>query len=175
MKRVLVIDSEQTHRAQVRGQLEADGYSPVECDSGPDVIQHFNSGANAVILSQPAADLTPEFWQELRAMTPAPSIVIVPNAISGELDSATLTSLREGGVYVTAPAQKASTEYRLPDHGINFYDLERDILSQALAICHGNQTRAGTLLGLTRDQIRYRMAKFGMSSRDAARAGNQAA
>jgi transcriptional regulator with GAF, ATPase, and Fis domain len=28
----------------------------------------------------------------------------------------------------------------------------------------GNQTRAALLLGLTRDQIRYRMSKFGMTT-----------
>jgi DNA-binding protein Fis len=63
----------------------------------------------------------------------------------------------------------------LPSQGIDFRELEREVLAQALRLASGNQTRAASLLGLTRDQIRYRMAKFGMSSRDAARAGNQAA
>ena len=34
---------------------------------------------------------------------------------------------------------------------------------QALRRCGGNQTRAGALLGLNRDQIRYRIEKFGLS------------
>ena len=66
---------------------------------------------------------------------------------------------------MTQPASEPSpNEYRLPVQGINFYDLERNVLSQALTLCRGNQTRAGTLLGLSRDQIRYRMAKFGLTS-----------
>jgi len=48
----------------------------------------------------------------------------------------------------------------LPAHGIDFAQLERQLLVQALALAGNNQTRAGALLGLSRDQIRYRMAKF---------------
>jgi two-component system, NtrC family, response regulator AtoC len=65
------------------------------------------------------------------------------------------------------------TDFRLPSQGIDFRELERDVLSQALRLAAGNQTRAASLLGLTRDQIRYRMAKFGMTSREAA--GDRAA
>jgi two-component system NtrC family response regulator len=36
-------------------------------------------------------------------------------------------------------------------------DLERQLVQEALDLCHGNQVRAATLLGLTRDQLRYRM------------------
>lgn len=56
--------------------------------------------------------------------------------------------------------------YRLPPEGIEFRSLEREVVSQALQIARGNQTRAATLLGMTRDQIRYRMAKFGMTGRE---------
>lgn len=63
----------------------------------------------------------------------------------------------------------AVVNYLLPSQGISFRELERELLSQALRLASGNQTRAASLLGLTRDQIRYRMAKFGMSSRDGAR------
>ena len=34
---------------------------------------------------------------------------------------------------------------------------------QALKRSGGNQTKAATLLGLNRDQIRYRIEKFGLS------------
>lgn len=70
---------------------------------------------------------------------------------------------------------RPGVDYRLPSQGIDFRELEREVLAQALRLASGNQTRAASLLGLTRDQIRYRMAKFGMTSRDASRAGSQAA
>lgn len=165
MKRVLVIESEHTNRKQVCQRLEADGYTALECDTADAAIQLFRSGAHAVVLSQSVTQVPSEFWQELRTIEPAPSVVVVSDCIRGELDSATLETLRDGGFYVTLPPGEQSTpEYRLPNQGINFYDLERDVLSQALRMCHGNQTRAGTLLGLSRDQIRYRMAKFGLTS-----------
>ncbi|HYO94403.1 MAG TPA: sigma-54 dependent transcriptional regulator, partial [Polyangiaceae bacterium] len=59
--------------------------------------------------------------------------------------------------------QRSGLDYRLPSQGIDFRDLEREVLAQALHLASGNQTRAATLLGMTRDQIRYRMAKFGMT------------
>jgi len=57
-------------------------------------------------------------------------------------------------------AQAASLSFRLPPTGIVFADLERLVLTQALAMTQNNQSRAATLLGMTRDQLRYRMAKF---------------
>ena len=40
--------------------------------------------------------------------------------------------------------------------------LERSLVVQALERCGGNQTRAATLLGMNRDQIRYRIEKYGL-------------
>jgi DNA-binding NtrC family response regulator len=58
----------------------------------------------------------------------------------------------------------ASNEFELPATGVDLEQLERSLLVQALRRSHGNQTRAGTLLGLNRDQIRYRIEKFGLST-----------
>jgi two-component system, NtrC family, response regulator AtoC len=48
----------------------------------------------------------------------------------------------------------------LPGEGINLEALERSLVVQALERSHWNQTRAAGLLGLNRDQIRYRIEKF---------------
>jgi len=61
---------------------------------------------------------------------------------------------------------QSGIDFRLPPGGISLSDLEREVLVQALRITENNQTRAAALLGLTRDQMRYRMAKFGIASRD---------
>ena len=44
--------------------------------------------------------------------------------------------------------------------GINLEALERSLVVQALERSGWNQTKAATLLGLNRDQIRYRIEKF---------------
>jgi len=62
--------------------------------------------------------------------------------------------------------RQSGFDFRLPPNGISLSDLERDVLVQALGITDHNQTHAAALLGLTRDQMRYRMAKFGIPSRD---------
>jgi transcriptional regulator with PAS, ATPase and Fis domain len=53
----------------------------------------------------------------------------------------------------------------LPPEGISLDELETSLLKQALARSAGNQTRAAQLLGLTRDQFRYRWKKFRESNR----------
>ena len=54
--------------------------------------------------------------------------------------------------------------FELPATGVDLEQLERSLLAQALRRCGGNQTKAGTLLGLNRDQIRYRIEKFGLTT-----------
>jgi DNA-binding NtrC family response regulator len=53
-----------------------------------------------------------------------------------------------------------STGMGLPPEGINLEALERSLVVQALERSGWNQTKAATLLGLNRDQIRYRIEKF---------------
>jgi len=59
-------------------------------------------------------------------------------------------------------ARPVSSGFELPTGGVNLEALERDLVVQALARAGGNQTRAAALLGLNRDQIRYRIEKFGL-------------
>jgi two-component system response regulator AtoC len=57
----------------------------------------------------------------------------------------------------------AVSGFGLPAGGVNLEDLERSLVVQALDQSGGNQTRAAALLGLNRDQIRYRIEKFSLS------------
>ena len=62
---------------------------------------------------------------------------------------------------VLVPRGAVSQGFELPAVGVDLEQLERDLVVQALART-GNQTRAATLLGLNRDQIRYRIEKFSL-------------
>jgi DNA-binding NtrC family response regulator len=57
-----------------------------------------------------------------------------------------------------APALTVGVE--LPAAGVDLEQLERSLVVQALERSGWNQTRAAALLGLNRDQIRYRIEKF---------------
>ena len=63
-----------------------------------------------------------------------------------------------------AKAVSAGNEFELPAKGVDLETLERSLVIQALRRCTGNQTRAGALLGLNRDQIRYRIEKFSLTT-----------
>jgi DNA-binding NtrC family response regulator len=58
----------------------------------------------------------------------------------------------------------AGDEFELPPKGVDLEQLERSLVIQALKRCGGNQTRGGELLGLNRDQVRYRIEKFALST-----------
>ncbi|MGE3489032.1 MAG: sigma-54-dependent transcriptional regulator, partial [Vicinamibacterales bacterium] len=61
---------------------------------------------------------------------------------------------------LNAADPELSTGMGLPAGGINLEELERSLVVQALERSAWNQTKAATLLGLNRDQIRYRIEKF---------------
>jgi DNA-binding NtrC family response regulator len=69
---------------------------------------------------------------------------------AGPVDAADLPDLDD---------RPSGTVFKLTATGVDLAELERQLLFQALALAENNQTRAASLLGLTRDQIRYRMAK----------------
>jgi DNA-binding NtrC family response regulator len=59
----------------------------------------------------------------------------------------------------------SSAAFRLPPEGVSLDDVEKQFVVQALERARGNQTRAGQLLGINRDQVRYRIEKFGLERR----------
>jgi two-component system response regulator AtoC len=61
---------------------------------------------------------------------------------------------------VGSVATRLTDGVKLPPEGIELEQLERSLVMQALERSGWNQTRAATLLGLNRDQIRYRIEEF---------------
>jgi transcriptional regulator with GAF, ATPase, and Fis domain len=57
----------------------------------------------------------------------------------------------------------SAQQFQLPAGGVNLEEVERQLLVQALERTKGNQTHAGQLLGINRDQVRYRIEKFGLA------------
>ena len=65
--------------------------------------------------------------------------------------------------FTTLTRTVSPTQFRLPPEGVNLDEVERQLLMQALERASGNQTQAAHLLGINRDQVRYRIEKFGLS------------
>ena len=58
--------------------------------------------------------------------------------------------------------ERQAPRFELPAEGLDLESLERDLVVQAVERTAGNLARAGRLLGMSRDQVRYRIAKFGL-------------
>ncbi|MBX3291460.1 MAG: sigma-54-dependent Fis family transcriptional regulator [Acidobacteria bacterium] len=62
----------------------------------------------------------------------------------------------------TAAAAAASGLFTLPPEGVNFEDVERTLIEQAMARTDNNITKSAKLLGLTFRTLQYRLEKFGL-------------
>ena len=64
-------------------------------------------------------------------------------------------------VAAAAPQGGDDDAYTLPADGIKLDELENDLVRQAMDRAQGNKSRAAKILGISRDQIRYRLEKMG--------------
>ena len=64
--------------------------------------------------------------------------------------------------FTTLTRTASPVQFTLPPEGVDLEEVERQLVVQALERSKGNQTEAGQLLGLNRDQVRYRIEKFGL-------------
>lgn len=84
-----------------------------------------------------------------------------------ENDTVTLEDLppemtQRGGSAAAAAALGSDEQFKLPPEGVNFEDVERSLIMQAMDRTDNNITRSAKLLGLTFRTLQYRLEKFGM-------------
>jgi two-component system response regulator AtoC len=105
--------------------------------------------------------VTPEAMQQLQRYPWPGNVRELRNAVERAMLLAEGNTLTAGDLSGTAAGPvRLSDRVELPAAGIDLEQLERSLLVQALERTGWNQTRAATLLGLNRDQIRYRIEKF---------------
>jgi two-component system response regulator AtoC len=63
---------------------------------------------------------------------------------------------------ISGKAPRSTPAVELGPEGLDFEDLERTLLAEALRRAEGNRTEAGRLLGMSRHQVRNRLNKYGM-------------
>ena len=113
-----------------------------------------------------------EFRKKVRGLSPAATQMLEQYAWPGnvrELRNAIERAMLltdgdrlEASDFTTLTRTVSPVQFKLPPEGVNIEDVERQLLVQALERSKGNQTQAAQLLGINRDQVRYRIEKFGL-------------
>ncbi|MGE0707900.1 MAG: sigma-54-dependent transcriptional regulator [Planctomycetota bacterium] len=104
--------------------------------------------------------LSPDALRLLRAHRWPGNVRELRNALERAVLLAAGPRLETRDLDFLAPSAPPSSQILLPPGGLNLEELERRLIGEALERAGGNQSQAARLLGLTRDQIRYRMGKF---------------
>ena len=77
----------------------------------------------------------------------------MPRTLSGRVGLAPVGQTQPDGA-------RASILFPLPAEGVSLEEVEMSLVRQAIERSGGNQTRAADLLGISRDQLRYRLKKL---------------
>jgi DNA-binding NtrC family response regulator len=104
--------------------------------------------------------VSPEAMERLKAYGWPGNIRELRNAVERAMLLAEGEELRPEHFPLSGGLARLVETVDLPASGINLEELERSLVVQALERSRWNQTRAAALLGLNRDQIRYRIEKF---------------
>jgi two-component system, NtrC family, response regulator AtoC len=128
-------------------------------DDIPTLIHYFIDGFNTEF-RKAVRRVEPEVMQGLQRYGWPGNIRELRNAVERAMLLAEGPELTAAQFPVLTGGGRLTDQVELPPHGINLDDLERSLVVQALERSGWNQTRAATLLGLNRDQIRYRVEKF---------------
>lgn len=79
-----------------------------------------------------------------------------------ENDTVTLDDLPPEMTHGSSLASASNDLFKLPPEGVNFEDVERSLIMQAMERTDNNITKSARLLGLTFRTLQYRLEKFGI-------------
>jgi two-component system response regulator AtoC len=152
---------------------------------GDDVLllaQHYiNTMGNRLRLKRKVTSLSPEVATAFRRYAWPGNVRELRNVIERALileDSTqvtmaylprSLTGEPASHLDVISGAERSLNRFPLPAEGISLDEVEMEFVRQAIERSDGNQTRAAELLGISRDQLRYRLKKLEESDNLAAR------
>ena len=88
--------------------------------------------------------------------------VIERAVLLNESDWVSESDIILGRASFNVPPESLGEKVLLPQEGCTLAEAEESLVRQALNRSDWNQTRTGALLGITRDQVRYKMEKFGL-------------
>jgi two-component system, NtrC family, response regulator AtoC len=85
-----------------------------------------------------------------------------------ENDTVTIDDLPPEMTQTGGGTSISGDQFKLPPEGVNFEDVERSLITQAMDRTDNNITKAAKLLGLTFRTLQYRLEKFGYKKDDSA-------
>lgn len=121
-------------------------YEPATLEPG-----HLKLSAAPRPLPRPQLDPVVEAWNP-----PAPLPPLAVSPLEAPLPVETVSPV------AAAVVTHEPGAFQLPANGVKLEELERNLLEQALARTHHNQTKAAQLLGISRHTLRYRLEKHGL-------------
>jgi len=145
---------------------------PALRERGDDVLllsQHYIDTIGAKLRRNRITGLTPEATAVFRKYDWPGNVRELRNVIERALileDADQITTEYLPGSLLMSPrleqssATDVSTRFVLPGEGIQLEETELSFVRQAIQRSGGNQTRAAELLGISRDQLRYRLKKL---------------
>ena len=143
-------------------------------DDIPVLVRFFVDGFNREFRKH-VHEVAPEAIEALRRQAWPGNVRELRNAIERAVLLSDGNRLAEGDFPMLRPQAGLPTGLTLPPAGADLEAIERDLVVQALERAGWNQTRAATLLGLNRDQIRYRIKKFALTRQTPSRRAAAAA
>ncbi|MGE0362842.1 MAG: sigma-54-dependent transcriptional regulator [Vicinamibacterales bacterium] len=127
----------------------------------PRLVEHFVAAFNREFKKN-VSGVSPAAMRALEAYPWPGNVRELRNAVERAMLLADGDLLGPEHFTMLAAPTPVTSGFSLPAEGVNLETLERDLLVQALQRAQGNQTQAAQLLGMNRDQIRYRLEKFGL-------------
>jgi len=187
---ILIVDDDQTACTALRERLQAEGYFVNVSASAAQAREGLGAGHDLVVISQSLADADAHnLLRELKLRAPDMQFLVLSSrdqaraateAVTAgaycfvmkpvDVEQVTVLVARaleskrlERELTASKLTAKPSGQGRFPElpaEGIDIDELVAHLVTQALMRTRGNKTRAATLLGMTRDQIRYRIEKY---------------
>jgi len=127
------------------------------------IAQHFIKNYN-LEFGKTVRDLTPEAVQKLKQYTWPGNVRELRNVIERAMIFSEGLHLDANDIQLhqMQSSLTVSSDFSLPEKGLSFEALEKELLRQALERSNGNQSQAARLLKMSRDTFRYRLEKYNM-------------
>jgi DNA-binding NtrC family response regulator len=163
---VLALANHYIQRFNEKLRKQIRGLSPEVADlfcryAWPGNVRELRNVIERLMILEESDQLTPAWLPRGFAETEA-----IPGPMTPMASPVFARSRPEGGAAVTAAANRGdpptveAAQFRLPANGVSLESVEMLLVEQAIERSGGNQTRAAGLLGISRDQLRYRLKKL---------------